>query len=247
MNPVEVAREVLESHPLHHHPDREQLLAGHRSVTRLRRRPGSDLEREIAPAGVRAGAPLRRGARGARTHRPRGRLDADRRPALGCAGSTTSATCCCRSHSSSGLFDGLERCRGRRPRQLLHLRAPQLRATATAGVAHRRAPLAVSAAWTTLATELNRIEERPARCRRHAVPEAGLRRRGLVLGVGAGAGPDPRRGPDRRRLRPERPPAHRPAASARQRSRRTRPPGPRRAVRAEALVRGVIVASGSAE
>jgi ATP-dependent RNA helicase HelY len=30
------AREAVESHPLHHHPDREQLLAGHRGVTRLR-------------------------------------------------------------------------------------------------------------------------------------------------------------------------------------------------------------------
>ncbi len=30
------AREALESHPLHHHPDRERLLAGHRGVTRLR-------------------------------------------------------------------------------------------------------------------------------------------------------------------------------------------------------------------
>jgi ATP-dependent RNA helicase HelY len=49
-DPVEVAREVLESHPLHHHPDREELLAGHRSVTRLR----SDLqhlEREMRQRG----------------------------------------------------------------------------------------------------------------------------------------------------------------------------------------------------
>jgi ATP-dependent RNA helicase HelY len=30
------AREAVEAHPLHHHPDREQLLAGHRGVTRLR-------------------------------------------------------------------------------------------------------------------------------------------------------------------------------------------------------------------
>lgn len=30
------ARDAVETHPLHHHPDREQLLAGHRGVTRLR-------------------------------------------------------------------------------------------------------------------------------------------------------------------------------------------------------------------
>lgn len=33
---VGAARETLEAHPLHHHPDREQLLAGHRDVARLR-------------------------------------------------------------------------------------------------------------------------------------------------------------------------------------------------------------------
>lgn len=33
---LERARTAVETHPLHHHPDRDQLLAGHRSVGRLR-------------------------------------------------------------------------------------------------------------------------------------------------------------------------------------------------------------------
>jgi ATP-dependent RNA helicase HelY len=54
---VDAARETLEAHPLHHHPDREQLLAGHRSFSRLReelarmdrdaRRRGSGLVRQF--------------------------------------------------------------------------------------------------------------------------------------------------------------------------------------------------------
>jgi ATP-dependent RNA helicase HelY len=49
-DPVELAREALESHPLHHHPDREQLLAAHRSVTRLRA-DLRHLEREMRQRG----------------------------------------------------------------------------------------------------------------------------------------------------------------------------------------------------
>ncbi len=35
VDPVAAARAALEEHPLHHHPDREQLLAGRRDATRL--------------------------------------------------------------------------------------------------------------------------------------------------------------------------------------------------------------------
>lgn len=54
---VAAARRTVEDHPLHHHPDREQLLAGHRSTARLRdelerleremRRRGSGLVRQF--------------------------------------------------------------------------------------------------------------------------------------------------------------------------------------------------------
>ncbi len=45
-----VARATLESHPLHHHPDREQLLAGHRAISRLRD-DLRHLEREVQRRG----------------------------------------------------------------------------------------------------------------------------------------------------------------------------------------------------
>lgn len=54
---LETAREAVEAHPLHHHPDRERLLAGHRNAARLRdelarmdrdaRRRGSGLVRQF--------------------------------------------------------------------------------------------------------------------------------------------------------------------------------------------------------
>ena len=43
-------RVALRSHPLHHHPDRDQLLAGHRSTTRLEREL-ADLDRQVGRRG----------------------------------------------------------------------------------------------------------------------------------------------------------------------------------------------------
>jgi ATP-dependent RNA helicase HelY len=45
---LDTARDRVELHPLHHHPDREQLLLGHRQVTKLRedlRRLESEMQR----------------------------------------------------------------------------------------------------------------------------------------------------------------------------------------------------------
>jgi ATP-dependent RNA helicase HelY len=44
-------RAELQAHPLHHHPDRDQLLAGHRSTSRLEREV-ADLDRQIGRRGA---------------------------------------------------------------------------------------------------------------------------------------------------------------------------------------------------
>ena len=44
-------RAALQAHPLHHHPDRDQLLAGHRSASRLEREL-ADLDRQIGRRGA---------------------------------------------------------------------------------------------------------------------------------------------------------------------------------------------------
>ena len=174
------------------------------------RRPAAPGARD-APAGLRAGAPLRVGGRGARTHGSRGRLDPHRvrRPTAPDLPRVRPAAV---ARTRPGAVRRPRGCRGRRPRQLLHLRAPQLRAAATTGAAERRAALPRRPPGRA------RVRAEPHRGRPQGATDpparAGLRRGGMVLGGGPGPAPDPRRGPDRRRLRPQRAPARGSPASA---------------------------------